>query len=111
MMGTLNFLVVTMVFHTYLAYEVSKSKKEIASHFGNSILFHKRKSPMNPITDDNDKEIMNSQMIQAKRFNTIAKIAFPIFGILANIAFWYVAITEYLRPANEYIKSYAIMKS
>ena len=108
MMGTLNFLVVTMVFHTYLAYEVSKSKNETASYFGNSILFHKRKSPMHPITDD--KEIMNSQMIQAKRFNTIAKIAFPIFGILANIAFWYVAITEYLRPANEYIKSYAIMK-
>ena len=62
---------------------------------------------MDPITDENDKEIMK----QAKRFNTIAKIAFPIFGILANIAFWYVAITEYLRPANEYIKSYSLMKS
>ena len=96
-----------MVFHTYLAYEVSKSKNEIPSHFSNFILFHKRKSPMDPITDENDKEIMK----QAKRFNTIAKIAFPIFGILANIAFWYVAITEYLRPANEYIKSYSLMKS
>ena len=104
-MGSLNFLAFTMVFHTFLAYEVSKSKIEVETVLANSTLFHKRNSLMYPKTGEDDKA--NVYLIRAKRFNTIAKIGFPIFGILSNIAFWYVAITEYLRPADEYIKSYS----
>ena len=105
MMGSLNFLVATMVIHTFLAYEVSKSKAEVESVLANSTLFHKRKSLMYPKTEEDDK--VNVNLVRAKRFNTMAKIGFPIFGILSNIAFWNVAITEYLRPADEYIKSYS----
>lgn len=39
----------------------------------------------------------------ARRVNDIGKVIYVVLYVMFNIVFWAVAITEYIRPAEEYI--------
>ena len=39
----------------------------------------------------------------ARRVNNLGKVIYVTIYIIFNIAFWITAITEYMRPAEEYI--------
>ena len=40
---------------------------------------------------------------KAKQLNKAGKIMFVLLSVLFNLVFWYIAIKEYNRPAEEYI--------
>ena len=39
----------------------------------------------------------------ARRWNHLGKVVYVVLYLIFNIAFWAVAIQEYVRPAEEYI--------
>ena len=41
----------------------------------------------------------------ARRFNNIGKVVYVGFYVIFNIIFWSTAISEYVRPAEEYINN------
>ena len=94
-----NVLVLTLAFHTYLAYIVSNAKMEP--------LFETQ-IKVQPINDNEKKEekfIENKLMKQARQMNTIGKVAFAVIMVIFNIIFWAVAFAERMRPAEDYIYS------
>ena len=96
----LNSLVVTMGFHTYLAYVVSKVKNEPLSLLLNSKLVQK----VRPKTGTEDENLMDYERLKyAQRLNTIMKVIFPVFMIVFNGIFFTVALVEYFRPTDLYI--------
>ena len=42
-------------------------------------------------------------LASARRWNNLGKIVYVVIYVVFNIVFWITAITEYLRPAEEYI--------
>ena len=94
-----NVLVLTLAFHTYLAYIVSNAKMEP--------LFETQ-IKVQPINDNEKKEekfIENKLMKQARQMNTIGKVAFAVIMVIFNIIFWAVAFAERMRSAEDYIYS------
>ena len=89
-----------MTFHTYLAYLVSTAKnKPLAFVPGNRWITPR-------IEKSEDEEIKNSKaMKRARKLNNFAKIVFAILILLFNLVFWTIAIREYNKPADEYIKN------
>ena len=89
-----------MTFHTYLAYLVSTAKnKPLAFVSANKWITPK-------IEKSEDDEIKNSKaMKRARKLNNFAKIVFAILILLFNLVFWTIAIREYNKPADEYIKN------
>ena len=107
---SLNILVITMAFHTYLAHVVARAQDQPMSFFaGSSILKRVRSiSPGKrlPSYDNQDaKEDDDMRLMHARRLNRFGKISFAALGILFNIIFWSVALAEYVRPAEEYFIS------
>ena len=87
-------------FHTYLAHVISKAKDEPTSIMSGSKIFGRK------ITPENSKEETDNgtNLLKYDRcLNFIAKIGFADFMIIFNSVFLSIAITKYLRPANEYI--------
>ena len=97
MLVALNILVLSMIFHTYLAYVVTKSKSDSVSLLGSSIFIRGKVNP----SEDQDS---GSNLKHARRLNLIAKVVFAIFGILFTIVFFCFAFNEYFRPAYLYIE-------
>ena len=96
----LNSLVITMGFHTYLAYVVSQVKNEPLNLLINSKLVQK----VRPKTGREDENIMDYERLKyAQHLNTIMKVIFPLFMIVFNGIFFTVAFMEYFRPADLYI--------
>ena len=95
----LNSLVITMGFHTYVAYIVTQAKNEPLNLLGSSKLVKK----ISPMTESEDEQKLASKIKYAKRLNTISKIVFPLFMIIFNVFFFIVAFIEYFRPADQYI--------
>ena len=96
----LNSLVITMGFHTYLAYVVSQVKNEPLNLLINSKLVQK----VRPKTGTEDENIMDYEGLKyAQHLNTIMKVIFPLFMIVFNGIFFTVALMEYFRPADLYI--------
>ena len=92
-----NALLLTLGFHTYLAYVISKSKKDALN--GGITNVH-------PIinNESEDEEVDKSILMKhVNLMNTVAKVVFLIFLIVFNIIFWSIAIIEHLRPAEYYI--------
>ena len=89
-----------MTFHTYLAYLVSTAKnKPLAFIPANKWIIPR-------IEKSEDKEIKNSKaMKRARKLNNFAKIVFAILILLFNLVFWTIAVREYNKPADEYIKN------
>lgn len=126
---SLNILVVTMAFHTFLAHTVSKARQRangnsVGTGFistkssnqvsnsatrpqtamaGGAVIISRR--PKSPMEHDDEKEelLYNEEMAGAKRLNDLGKVVYVAIIIAFNIFFWVVAITEYVRPAEEYI--------
>ena len=96
MLVALNILVLSMIFHTYLAYVVSKTKDNV-SLLGSSIFI---RGKVNPSEDQES----GSNLKHARRLNLIAKVVFAVFGILFTIVFFCIAFNEYFRPAHLYIE-------
>ena len=90
-------LLFTLVFHTYLAYFISKSKND--PHFEGQTNVY----PMANSEIEDEELVKKGLMKQAKLMNTIAKVAFIIFLIVFNIGFWSIALIEHFRPAEYYI--------
>ena len=42
-------------------------------------------------------------LASARKWNHLGKIVYVVIYVVFNIVFWITAITEYLRPAEEYI--------
>ena len=97
----MNILVTSLGFHTYLAHVISKAKDEpMMSIMSGSRIFGRKITPENSKEETDD----NANLLKhARRLNLIAKIGFAVFMIIFNLVFWSIAITEYLRPADEYI--------
>jgi hypothetical protein len=91
-----------MAFHTYLAHVVSKAKDKPLSFSAESSMV-RRVAPMNSHLLSKDEE-EEKKLTGAKRLNCIGKSSFAIFMIVFNLVFWIVAINEYLKPAEDYIK-------
>ena len=89
-----------MTFHTYLAYLVSTAKnKPLAFIPANKWIIPR-------IEKSEDKEIKNLKaMKRARKLNNFAKVVFAILILLFNLVFWTIAIREYNKPADEYIKN------
>ena len=70
-----NSLALTLVFHTYLAYVIAKTRG---------------------VRKDG---IMN----KAKHLNTFANLAFIILSAIFNFVFWSIALMEHFKPAEHYL--------
>ena len=96
-----NILVLTLGFHTYLAYVVSNAK--------NQPLFEHKIIKVQPTNENLKKEdtkfMENKLMKHASKMNAIGKVVFIVIMIIFNIIFWIVAFVEQLRPAEDYIIS------
>ena len=89
-----------MTFHTYLAYLVSTAKNKHLAFVPTNKWITPR------IEKSEDEEIKNSKaMKRARKLNNFAKIVFAILILLFNLVFWTIAIREYNKPADEYIKN------
>ncbi len=83
----INMQVLTMMLHTYIAYLI-KEKKGVV-----------------PVIIGKSTAIMPTQDLKtAKMWNNAAKIGFALLIICFNVGFWYIAIKEYTRPPESYIK-------
>ena len=92
-----NVLVLTLGFHTYLAYIISNAKTEP--------LFETQ-IKVRPINDDEkgEEKFIEKKLIKhARIMNTIGKVAFVVIMIIFNIIFWAVAFAENMRPAEDYM--------
>ena len=104
-MALFNILVLTLVFHTYLAYIIRKTNQEKKNvEIGNKCT---KVQPIDSLNYSFGKEddIFEKKKLRAyaQRINTIAKVIFVVFLVLFNIGFWSLAFKEHLKPAEEYI--------
>ena len=95
-----NILVLTLAFHTYLSYIVSKATKEQFFKLTGVTKVHA--SPDNKIAYD-DQHIRENLMKNAIILNTLGKVTFIILLVLFNTVFWYIAFMEHFRPAEDYL--------
>ena len=96
----MNLLVMALAFHTYLAHVISKAKDEPMSIMSGSRIFGRKITPENSKEEtDNSANLLK----HARRLNLFAKIGFAGFMLIFNLVFWSIAITEFVRPADEYI--------
>ena len=107
-----NILVLTLVFHTYLAFVIRKIDQE-ESFDEKKVEIGHRMITVQPVKsssssfssyskedDDNKKKKLKKYV---RRLNTMAKVIFVVFLVLFNIGFWMIAVTEHLKPAEEYM--------
>ena len=121
-------LILSMAFHTVLAHVVSKCKEKsstksiFTSRYNRSTVgtgpgitsvgtktdtehdveYIRAKTALNTrVTSDTDED----ELVAAKRMNNIGKIVYAVLYLIFNIVFWVIAISEYVRPAEEYINN------
>ena len=51
-----------------------------------------------PISDEKE-----DKLAAARRWNYLGKIVYLVLYLMFNLVFWIIALTEYVRPAEEYI--------
>ena len=96
---SLNFLILIMVFHTYLAHLVSSSRKEkISSIIPSSKMVQIGRGFVN-YNDLGTEECLE----MARRRNNVAKIAFASLIVIFNIIFWSIALTERMKTPDSYL--------
>ena len=90
---------VTLGFHTYLAYLISKPKTE--PKFESNVT---QVEPFDP--DKNEDHLATQQSFKyATWLNKVGKMIFIIVLILFNIIFWTVALIEHFKAKEEMISS------
>ena len=87
-----NMLVLTLAFHTYLGYVISKAKGGSSKENQIKVLPINSTDNGNSYSEKMKEEVMRKPM----QMNKIANIAFVVFMIIFNIIFWFVAIAEHL---------------
>jgi len=81
-----NLLVITLGFHTYLAYVMNKSKNQPITQ--DNI---KKVQPINGA--DNENHFISKQLLKhAEWLNMLAKIGFIVFLVIFNLIFWMIAL-------------------
>ena len=93
-----NILVLTLGFHTYLAYIVNMSKEESSSNIV------KVKPMFGNIEERTPESVI--LMKRAVWLNKMAKAVFIIFMVLFNIIFWIIALNEHFTSADEIISAH-----
>ena len=94
---SLNFLILTMIFHTYLAHLVSTSRKEILSSTGSKMVQIRRGS-------ENYNELDYEERLEiARKRNNVAKIVFAGIIVVFNGIFWSIALTEKMKTYDSYL--------
>ena len=95
-----NILVLTLGFHTYLSYIVSKATKE--PFF--KIRSNTKVCPFNNRTEDDDQLIIREHLTKHAVFiNNFAKVAFLILLVTFNVLFWTTAYMQHYSPAEDYL--------
>ena len=89
-------MILLLIFHTYLAYDVSEAKKESTNQ---SV------KPFNNNSEDFDDEEFEKRMEFAKLKNILCVIIFLVILIAFNIVFWSLALVEHSKTAEEYLSS------
>ena len=100
-----NVLVITLGFHTYLAYINNKAKEE-ESIDEKTIM---RVKPIRARREDMDENQTSSRILlkrQAAWLNMVAKIVFIVFLIIFNVVFWIIALLEHLKSADDIMSSH-----
>ena len=46
---------------------------------------------------------VEDKLAAARRWNYLGKIVYLVLYLMFNLVFWCIALTEYVRPAEEYI--------
>ena len=95
----LNLLALTLVFHTYLAYVVSKTEDSPERKLT-------KVKPFYEIDFDDNENEQTVIMKQAIYLNTVGNLVFVILLVTFNIGFWIVALAEHFRPAEYYISGH-----
>ena len=90
-----NLMVMTLGFHTYLAYIINNSRNQPIIN-GNI----KKVQPINDIGSEREF-ILQQTLKQAAWLNTVAKIAFIVFLIVFNFIFWIIALFEHFKSSDE----------
>ena len=96
-------LVLTLAFHTYIAYYISKSKKGFENNIKQIKISPIKLHEEDKLDADNSKMMQEQVLNRAVWLNRIANIVFVAFMIVFNIIFWIVAFMEHTRPGKEYI--------
>jgi len=129
---SINIMIVTMGFHTFVAHQVSKatkrpmirlpSAKSIFNRNKENMVTVETRPPTGTINrqDSRINKMLNSStsseaglfannpeaadaLEAARRWNYLGKIVYVVLYVFFNIVFWITAISEYVRPAEEYI--------
>ena len=95
-----NLLVITLGFHTYLAYVMNKSK--------NQPITQDNIKKVQPINDaDNENQFISKQLLKhAEWLNMLAKIGFIVFLVIFNLIFWMIALFEHFKSSDAIISSH-----
>ena len=90
-----------MGFHTYLAHAISKAKGENLS-MQKMITTSQWMYPRQKSSKEMDEK---KSMKNVRRLNSAGKAFFAIALVAFNAVFWLIAIREYLKPAEAYLKN------
>ena len=95
-----NLLVITLGFHTYLAYVMNKSK--------NPPITEDNIKKVQPINDaDNENQFISKQLLKhAEWLNMLAKIGFIVFLVIFNLIFWMIALFEHFKSSDAILSSH-----
>ena len=94
-------LIFTMGFHTYLAHAISKAKDGNSS-MQKMITTSQWMYPRKKTSKDMDEK---KSMKSVRRLNSAGKAFFAITLVAFNAVFWLIAIREYMKPAEAYLKN------
>ena len=98
-------LVITLGFHTYLAYINNKSKEEESTDEKPTV----KVKPIRARGEDMDENQICSRILLKRRaawLNMVAKIVFIVFLIIFNVVFWIIALLEHLKSAEDIMSSH-----
>ena len=116
-------LVVTLGFHTYLAYVVSQLEEKTDGNSGKipeipaeihsgTLVLTKHAMPssnvikVSPIYGNENEKDKMATMERPIWLNKLAKIVFIIFLVLFNVMFWIIALDEHFESSDEIISNH-----
>ena len=98
------------MWHTYVSNLVSSAKRASAKAMNLTLTSTRIKSawkkPENPKLDSDSINTLleDDDLNHPRKMNNMGKYFFGLLVVTFNIVFWTVAMIEYRRPADDYIK-------
>ena len=93
-------LVVTLGYHTFLAFLIKKSGEEPKIEISIT-----KVKPLDHGGDENQFASNHHLMEHASWLNMVGKIGFVIILIMFNVPFWIVALTEHFKSSEDIFSS------